>query len=617
MNIKRIAEQLNDYEVISFDIFDTLVNRCVGSPHKIFSVMEKVLCEKYGDEYNGFAVKRIEAERQTLDSSDKEEILLTDIYNCLDMNRKDMVLQLEQNMEIELSVANIEMVKLYQECINRKKRVVICSDMYLDIETVKKILGKNRYIGYEQLYLSSDRNKRKSTGALFKELIIGTGVVPEKIFHIGDNFKSDYLCAKKEGISSFHYFPIKRHKGNYAYPYNIFYGDMPKEFLKDFYWEQVGKYSLGNFLFGYTKWLIRELETEQYDRVFFLSRDGFIMQKAMEIMASKELISKSSYLYASRRALIVPSLHLYDDYKERCGIMFWKKHYTIKEFVSNFGIEYEDYKGKIEKCIINPDHIYERDELFSNTELINVYRCLEQTIEKNSKREYELLIQYLKQEGFARKVAIVDSGWFGNLQNAIEKNINEAGLNAEVHGYYIGIRDRCKYFESQKMKAYLYFGKKRMENQINEIRATAIVEAFCSHSEGSAKCFKKEKESIIPVLNENSYDCRKYKILSIIQKSALERVKQLSMVQSVNIWHYDPAVYFYGFYRIGITPTLYDAWEIARFVEDDDIHGAGYYLMHPNRIKKDIHELNWKLGQLKRILRLKFDYMKVYDFFDR
>ncbi len=617
MNIKKIEEQLNDYEVISFDIYDTLVNRCVGSPRKIFSIIEKVLCEKYGDEYSGFATKRIEAERQALYFSDKEEISLTDIYNRLNMNRKDMVFQLEEDTEIELSVANIEMFKLYQECINRKKRVVICSDMYLDVEIVKKILEKNYYIGYEQLYLSSDRNKRKSTGALFKELIIETGVLPEKIFHIGDNYKSDCLCAKKEGIRAFHYFPVKRYEENYTYPYNIFYGDMPKEFLKDFYWEQVGKYSLGNFLFGFTKWLISKLEAGHYDHVFFLSRDGFIMQKAMEIMASKELINKSSYLYASRRSLIVPALHLYDSYKERCAIMFWKKHYSIKEFVSNFGVEYEDYKEKIEKFIKNPDYVYERDELFSNTELISIYKCLEQMIEENSKKEYELLIQYLKQEGFEGNVAIVDTGWFGNLQNAIEKNISVARVNAKVHGYYIGIRDKCKYFENQAMSAYLYYGQEHMHNQINEIRATAVVEAFFSHNECSTKCFKKENGSIVPVLQNNHSDNKKCDILNTLQKSALDRVKQLNMLKNINVQYYDPEVYFYGFYRIGIRPTLFDAWEIARFVENVDIHGTGYYLKHPNRIKKDIHELNWKLGQLKRVLRLKLDYMKVYALFDR
>lgn len=601
------------YEVISFDVFDTLINRCVGNPHNVFLVMERVLCERYGNDFIGFAKKRITSERQANIFSDKEEISLAEIYEYLDINRKDIVYQLEKDIEIELSVVNFEIFKIYQECLNQKKRIVICSDMYLDKETIKKILEKNQYTGYEQIYLSSDRNKRKSTGTLYKELIVEANITPEKILHIGDNFNSDYFHAKKKGISAIHYSPIKRHKENCTYPYNIFYGDMPQKFLKNFYWEQVGKYSLGNFLFGYSKWLVRELEAGQYDHVFFLSRDGFIMQKAMEIMAPDKLISKSSYLYVSRRALIVPSLYLYESYKERCEIMFWKKHYTIKEFVSNFGIEYEVYKEKIEKLIKNPNYVYERDELFSNTELLNVYKCLKQVIEENSKKEHELLIHYLKQEGFEGNVAIVDTGWFGNLQNAIEKNISVAGIIANVHGYYIGIRDKCKYFDSQDMSAYLYFGQEHRKNQINEIRATAVVEAFFSHDEGSTKCFKKENGVIVPILQNNGSNNRKHKILNILQKSALDRVKQLNMFQNINIQNYEPEVYFYGFYRIGIRPTLFDAWEIGRFVESVDIHGIGYYFMHPNRIKRDTYELYWKLAQLKRILCLKLDYMRIYD----
>lgn len=616
MNINNVKDKLNRYDLISFDIFDTLIYRCVGNPHNIFFVIEKVLCERYGNDYIGFAQKRIIAEHQAISFSDKEEILLDEIYKYLDINRKDIVCQLEKDIEIELSVVNFEIFKIYQECLKQKKRVVMCSDMYLDKGTIERILQKNRYTGYEQLFLSSDRNKRKSTGTLYQELIDETGVMSKKILHIGDNFISDYLHAKKKGIAAFHYSPVKRCKENYTYPYNIFYGDMPRKFSRNFYWEQVGKYSLGNFLFGYTKWLLKELEVDEYNHVFYLSRDGFIMQKAMEIMACEELIKKSSYLYVSRRALIVPSLYLYDGYKERCEIMYWKKHYTIKDFVSNFGIKYEDYEKKIEKIIENSNYVYGKDELLTNIELLNVYKYLEQTIEENSKKEYDLLIQYLNQEGFEGNVAIVDTGWFGNLQNAIEKIISAAGINAKVHGYYIGIRDKCRYFESQEMSAYLYFGEEHIQNQINEVRATAIVEAFFSHDEGSTKCYKKEKEIIIPILENNHSNMEKDKILNILQKSALDRVKQLNMLQTIDIKYYEPDVYFYGFCRIGIKPTLFDAWEVARFIENGEIHGTGYYLKHPGRIKQDTYKVNWKLAQLKRILRLNLNYMRIYDIVD-
>lgn len=617
MTLSNIKDKLNMYEIISFDVFDTLINRCVGNPHNVFLVMEKELCEKYGNDYIGFAKKRITAERQANNFSDKEEISLAEIYRYLDINRKDIVCQLEKDIEIELSVVNFEIFKIYQECLNQKKRIVICSDMYLDKETIKKILEKNQYTGYEQIYLSSDRNKRKSTGTIYKELITEAGVAPRKILHIGDNFISDYFHAKKEGISAFHYSPVKRYKEDYIYPYNIFYGDMPKEFSRNFYWEQVGKYSLGNFLFGYSKWLVRELEDDQYDHVFFLSRDGFIMQKAMEMMASEKLIGKSSYLYVSRRALIVPSLYLYKSYRERCEIMFWKKHYTIEEFVSNFGIEYEDYKEKIEKLIKNPSYVYERDELFSNTELLSVYKCLEQTIEENSKKEHELLIRYIKQEGFEGNVAIVDTGWFGNLQNAIEKNISVAGINAKVHGYYIGIRDKCKYFGSQVMSAYLYFGQKYMNNQINEIRATSVVEAFFSHDEGSTKCYAVSGDKIVAILKKNELNKEKCAILNKIQVEALKRVKYLNSITSINFLNFPSEVFFEGFCRVSLKPTVKDAWVLGKFVENKNIHGTLYYFFKLNRLKYDTYEMNWKLGQLKRVLRLKCDYMKIYDFVDR
>ncbi len=39
MLIDKINECLNEYDVVSFDIFDTLINRIVGRPHNVFSVI--------------------------------------------------------------------------------------------------------------------------------------------------------------------------------------------------------------------------------------------------------------------------------------------------------------------------------------------------------------------------------------------------------------------------------------------------------------------------------------------------------------------------------------------------------------------------------------------------
>lgn len=607
---------MRKYDVISFDVFDTLVNRYVGKPKEIFTLMEHELCSKYGNKFSGFSQKRIQAEKEARNLSKYDEVTLEEIYACLDADNKQQLMLLEKTMEIELSCKNEEMYHLYNKFLQNGNTIVICSDMYLDRATIEDILLKNGYTGYKKLYLSSEIKKRKSDGKLYLELIHDLQINPKKVIHIGDNFKSDYLQAMKQGLSTYHYIRNKSQRINPKYSCSVLYGDMPKAFNNKYYWQQVGKYSLGNSLYGYTNWLINQFEGEKYDHIFFLSRDGYIMKKSLEIMASEELSLKCEYLYASRRSLIIPTLHLYQGYKNKCKIMFWKKHFTLREYISNFGLDYEKYRTQLRHIVKNELKLYDRSELETD-ELLSVYAALERKIEENSKHEYELLVQYLKQNNFSGKVAIVDTGWYGNLQNALEVVNISASLNADIHGYYIGIRDNCIYFEKQKMSGYLYFGKEHLQTQISEMRSTALVEAFYSKDEGSTKCYEKRDGKIIPVLKNNDLGETKCHILNLIQKSALERVKNLCSIKSVNLNGFKPEVYFYGFHKISIEPTLRDSWEIGRFAECNKLHGAGYYFIHPKRLKKDIYELNWKLGQLKRILKIKINYMKLYDLLDR
>lgn len=611
MSLEKIHEQLYKHEIISFDIFDTLIKRCVGSPYAVFALLEREFCLKYGNKFQGFANKRAEAEKKAVTVSKYDEITLEEIYDFMELKNKQEIINYEKMVEIEVSATNDEMFDLYQECLHMKKRIVICSDMYLDKATIEAILLKNGYTGYEKLYLSSDRKKRKSNGGLYHELIRDLRTDPKRVLHIGDNYKSDYMQAARCGIDAIHYIYPKYIK-KMEFPFAVFYGDMPVKFQKQYYWQQIGRYSLGNFLYGYVKWLIKEMQGQNYDRIFFLSRDGFMMLKALKILDMEDLADKSFYLYASRRSLIVPILHLYYGYEAKCKTITWIKHFDIKYFLENFGLDYKQYACRIRHLITDETRIYERSEMFSNKELLAVYYMLEREIEDNSKREYELLVTYLKQSAFSGKVAIVDAGWFGHLQNALETISKEAHLGADIEGYYIGINKSCEFFGRQKMKGYLYYGDEQIQNQKNEFFATMVIETFHSSDEGSVKCYAMKRGNVIPVLKPNDMDDERCKVLHTLQRFALERVKFLAEMKNISTSDFDSSVYFYGFYRLCVNPDLYDAWRLGEFIENRRVHGTWHYLWHLNRLKKDTQDSNWKLGQLKRILKIKMDYRKLY-----
>lgn len=617
MDINKINKKIENYEVISFDIFDTLINRMVGQPKKIFILMEKELIKEYGSKYSGFFQNRIAAEARARQCNQQEEITLQMIYENLEYENKEKILELEKNFEIEFSEANTEIYKVYQQCIQLNKRIIICSDMYLDTETVKQILMKNGYNGYEKIYVSSDYRCSKSNGFLFEYVLKDLKIQSQNMLHIGDNWKSDYIQAKKHGIGTCHFSIKEKYNSELSYPNNIFYGNEINDIDQLNYWKNIGKYTLGNSLFGFCTWLNRHFLTNEYDHIFYLARDGYIVKKAMKCFGNKRLDEKSVYCYASRRSLIIPILYLYKGYQQQAKFMHWNKYFSVKEFIENFGLDYKKCLPSISKVVNNIEQEFCRSEMFENQELNAVYKILESKIIENSKKEYNELVNYLKQIEFKGKVAIVDSGWYGNLQNALEIVNKTAKLGADIEGYYIGIRAECPYLNRQKMKGFLFFDTENMKSQKIEARINALIEAFYSCEEGSTIKYKRATDSIQPVLKENESNKERTRILNEIQVSAINRVTQLKQIKVLDIQSFRPDVYFEGFVRLGTNPSLYDAWKVGKFVEKDALRNTSYYLFHPQKVVVDIHKNEWKLGQLKRILKVNIDYMKLYDRLDK
>ena len=73
-----IKKKIASYEIISFDIFDTMLLRDVPNPQDIFTVIE----QKY--KIKNFKKRRINAENLARKFSKQNEVTINDIYKYLD-----------------------------------------------------------------------------------------------------------------------------------------------------------------------------------------------------------------------------------------------------------------------------------------------------------------------------------------------------------------------------------------------------------------------------------------------------------------------------------------------------------------------------------------------------
>ena len=74
---------------------------------------------------------------------------------------------------------------------------------------------------------------------------------------------------------------------------------------RDYY--NFGYHKLGPLLLGFSHWLNNKVREEGIEKIYFFSRDGFIMKQSFDLLFRNENI-KTFYLEVSRRSLRVPIL---------------------------------------------------------------------------------------------------------------------------------------------------------------------------------------------------------------------------------------------------------------------------------------------------------------------
>ena len=199
-----LKKLIKRYKVISFDIFDTLIERNVDNPSDIFSLTgEKILGK---DKAKRFCEDRIKAEKNAREFNCTLEVTIDEIYEQLDKNYLQFVEKLKQSeieLELEKCHAKKNMVSVFSYAVSLGKPIYLISDMYLPKTVIEHILNKCGIDGYSKLYVSNEYGKNKLTGMLFQMVISENKLEKKNVLHIGDSVKEDFIGAHKAGINSF------------------------------------------------------------------------------------------------------------------------------------------------------------------------------------------------------------------------------------------------------------------------------------------------------------------------------------------------------------------------------------------------------------------------------
>lgn len=334
-----LIAEIDRHDVISFDVFDTLVSRCVSNPLDVFELMDinirsqnvfsliDVDNEKK-QELIRFSRIRIGTEREIRHLNPD----IKDIYCAIEKeyNFDEALTQrlLECELETEMSVLRprSQMVKCLKYALEKEKKVILTSDMYFGEERMKTILDRLGIVGYHKIYVSCDYKVTKENG-LFS--VVKNDYADSNILHIGDNENGDYNKPKEIGIdaylimSAMRMLELSTHRNILSYANNLYtkiitgmvatklfdnpfvlYNSKGKVSVND---EEVFTYVyIAPAIVSFVIWFIKCVEGKE-GIILFGSRDGYIIQKLYRMIALKYNIKdlpEDEYFFISRKAVL-------------------------------------------------------------------------------------------------------------------------------------------------------------------------------------------------------------------------------------------------------------------------------------------------------------------------
>ena len=651
ITVKDIREKMKMFKALSLDVFDTALVRVVRKPTDVFHAMAAQARVILNNKDLAFTSKRILAERTARRLSVKrgntDEITLTQIYEAFDpdgeWDRKlvDKLVALEYETEGAFLYANPPIYDLYVHAKSLGLPAIYLSDMYLPAEFIRKLLIKNDF-EVDKLFVSSKEGVSKHQGELYQVMLQAVGLQPDEILHLGDNHTSDYTNAKRSGITAIHTEHLNPRALVDQIPLSVIYeeGDLvssvclglarrhasqyPAENLATpavenaAFWKTLGYEVAGPLTFLFLHWLVTKAKAAEVKRLFFFSRDGYLLVKAFEVLKKRwNLNLEADYLYASRRLFNFARIKRLDN-QAVDFLLTPNPGLKIRDFLERAGLDVEEHSPRL-KALGLPalDTVITSSEgQFLDVEcrvrLKQFLTGIEEDLLRRCRDEKERLCRYLDEKSFSLEgTAVVDVGWRASLCQSLQELMSERGQKGQLKSYLFGT---WNYAENAidsgcKLESYFFHLDQPGSRKALISECVEIVELFFSAPHPSVIGLQEKDGAFTPIYGTHEYDASQLAQTELMRTSALEFVRDASeLLTDANAFRVSDTYAEAILQRLLRHPTIDEARILGRFPHRDGFGDKGplRYLanpLSPRRKKLNPKELRfaydhsyWKAG---------------------
>ena len=518
LDVKTVARYLAGYDLISFDIFDTLITRCVYKPHDLYRLLQQKAKRMYGIDINFYEI-RIDAEKKAWKKY-KEFTSIHNIYEefekitALTHDQISSLKQLEIDLELSVCVPRKDMLTIFNYLKKKNKKIVLISDMYLTSEIINQLLIKCGYRGNFDIWVSCEKGGRKDNNTIWPLFFEVFGAY--RTIHVGDNLRSDIQILKDQGkeaffvMSSATIFKLSCH-------YNVF-----RDYMNDsienslvlgflvnaglynspFLKNRAPKPSIESFkdfgfmIFGplFTQFIhALDMNSNPEEVFLFLSREGYFLEKLYEqyCLSLGKKANRHYYLLASRRAVSVPAI------KNKQDIYYLLKQYyqgPIKNLLSErFGLY--DLDKMSDFYVRLPE---DKDKIIK---ILNLYLTDIYGLANEELKHYLSYFSGLISDYQSKELKVIDIGFSGTIQYYLSRI-----LNKKVDGFYLIMGVEKKPLQIGASCQFLYSADTVIDLEKSKIfKGQLFLEAVLQAPYGQLIRFIENDDCIMPEYKRDSF----------------------------------------------------------------------------------------------------------------
>ncbi|RYH10980.1 hypothetical protein [Tropicimonas sp. IMCC6043] len=486
------AELTEDVEVVTFDVFDTLLHRKVRAPVDVFELVrlkafESDFALQHQAFLDGYAAARRDAERAARRArearSGDTEIRLDEIFAQMrdDHDLPDALVRFlkatELSLEDTLLFASPEGLERYTAARTAGRKLGFLSDMYLPSEW---ILGKLERAGFQgatelPLFVSGEHRVTKRSGQLYRLAAAAQDwPLSPAWLHVGDNRRADVEMADGLGLRT--EFATWADVANTAQPEESTFGGNAVAAIAGFAecrpsrifqpegtLEQIGYRSFGPLLFGFTLWLAWQSRRLSLGKLLFIARDGRLPFRLFEMIRSSAGCDavEAEYFYMSRQVGYLTGMREWDSEQTR-RITIGRRPKSARRSFGAVGLDAVDHLEELARFGIE-----DIDRPVAPSESWRVAKALDavhmEVLQKNASARADLQTYYQQALGDAKRVGFVDIGWVGNIQRLFANSLTEPGDRDRLIGLYLGMLPGAAFNEARglQMEGFMTSGPER------------------------------------------------------------------------------------------------------------------------------------------------------------